>query len=77
MKLVAVKWRNGHGHFAGSDSRGEGRERAIELLVENDDFYQTAKIDYHEGERYPHLESDCGKADVLGEIAKAKAPPVR
>jgi hypothetical protein len=35
------------------------------------------KVDWHEGERYPHLERIAGKADLLGEIAKAKAPAVR
>jgi len=47
------------------------------LLVENDEFYQTVKIDWHEGERYPHLEKIAGAADVLGEIAKMKAAAVK
>jgi hypothetical protein len=45
--------------------------------VENEDFYQTVKVDWHEGERYPHLERIAGKADLLSEIAKAKAPAVK
>lgn len=48
----------------------------IELLAENGDFYQIYKIDYHKGERYPHLEPIAGKEDWLTEIAKMKAPPV-
>ena len=48
----------------------------IELLVENADYFKTCRIDYHGGERYPHLEPMNGKTDVLGEIARMKAPPV-
>lgn len=48
----------------------------IELLVENADYFKTSRIDYHGGERYPHLEAINGKSDVLGEIARMKAAPV-
>jgi predicted metalloprotease with PDZ domain len=44
----------------------------IELLVENTDYYKTYKIDYHGGERYPHLVRDDSKPDLLSEILKAK-----
>jgi len=45
---------------------------AIELLVENTDYYKTVKLDYHEGEKYPHLVRDESKPDLLSEIIKAK-----
>jgi predicted metalloprotease with PDZ domain len=41
---------------------------AIELLVENRESYQTYRLDYHEGERYPALERDPSKPDLLDEI---------
>ena len=44
----------------------------IELLVENSDYFRTFKIDYHEGERFPHLERDASKQDLLTEIYTAK-----
>jgi len=44
----------------------------IELLVENTDYYKTFKLDYHEGEKHPHLVRDESKPDLLGEIIKAK-----
>jgi predicted metalloprotease with PDZ domain len=44
----------------------------IELLVENDEYYKTYKLDYHGGERYPHLVRDESKPDLLSEILKAK-----
>jgi predicted metalloprotease with PDZ domain len=44
----------------------------IELLVENTDYYKTYKLDYHGGERYPHLVRDESKPDLLTEIYKPK-----
>ncbi len=44
----------------------------IELLVENDDYYNTYKLDYHGGEKYPHLVRDDSKQDLLTEILKAR-----
>jgi predicted metalloprotease with PDZ domain len=78
MKLVAVNGRKWTPDILREAIRAaKSSKEPIELLVENEDFFVTAKIDWHEGERYPHLEAIAGKADVLGEIAKAKAPPVK
>ena len=44
----------------------------IELLVENTDYYKTYKLDYHAGEKYPHLVRDASKPDLLSDILKAK-----
>jgi predicted metalloprotease with PDZ domain len=44
----------------------------IELLVENTEYFRTFKIDYHGGERFPHLERDASKPDVLSEIYAPK-----
>jgi predicted metalloprotease with PDZ domain len=44
----------------------------IELLVENDEYYKVYKLDYHGGERYPHLVRDESKPDLLSEILRAK-----
>jgi len=41
------------------------------LIVENTEYYRTVKLDYHEGEKYPHLVRDESKPDVLSEIIKA------
>jgi len=40
--------------------------------VENTGYYKTYKLDYHGGERYPHLVRDESKPDLLTEIYKAK-----
>jgi predicted metalloprotease with PDZ domain len=73
MKVIAVNGR----HFSG-DVLHEALKAAktgaspIELLVENTDYYKTYKIDYHGGEKYPHLVRDDSKPDMLTEILKAK-----
>ena len=40
----------------------------IELIVENTGYYRVVKIDYHGGERYPHLERVESKPDMLDQI---------
>lgn len=56
--------------------RAKGGSGQIELLAQNGDFFQTYRIDYHGGERYPHLEPVSGSVDILSEIAKMKAATV-
>ena len=40
----------------------------IELIVENTGYYRVVQIDYHGGERYPHLERVDSKPDLLDQI---------
>ena len=51
---------------------GKTSSEPLELLVENTDYYKTYKLDYHAGEKYPHLVRDESKPDLLSEILKAK-----
>jgi predicted metalloprotease with PDZ domain len=46
----------------------------IELIVRNGDFFVTQSIDYHGGERYPHLERVTGKPDRMEALTKSLAP---
>jgi hypothetical protein len=41
------------------------------LTVRNGEHISTHKVDYHGGERYPHLERENGKPDLLAEIVRA------
>jgi predicted metalloprotease with PDZ domain len=73
MKVVAVNGR----HFSAdvlSDSMKAAKNSSgpIELLVENTEYYRPYKLDYHEGEQYPHLVRDESKPDVLSEINAAR-----
>jgi predicted metalloprotease with PDZ domain len=76
MRLVAVNGRK----FTPDVLRealktAKTRNEPLELLVLNDDYYRTDTVDYHGGERYPHLEREQGRPDVLDEIAKPLAKP--
>jgi predicted metalloprotease with PDZ domain len=73
MKVIAVNGR----HFSPEILRDAIKSTKtgttpIELLVENTDYYKTYKIDYHDGESYPHLVRDQSKPDLLTDILKAK-----
>ena len=73
MKVIAVNGRR----FSSDVLRDAVRaarngNSTIDLLVENTDYYQTYKLDYHGGEMYPHLVRDESKPDLLSEILKAK-----
>ena len=43
---------------------------AIELLVQNGGSLKAYQINYHEGERFPHLERDPSRPDLLQQIIK-------
>ncbi|MGH9512869.1 MAG: M61 family metallopeptidase [Terriglobales bacterium] len=79
MRLVAVNGRRFSLDTASSpqtlrDALHEAiaNKDPIELLVENTDYFKTYKIDYHGGEKYPHLVRDQSKPDVLSDIIKEK-----
>ena len=44
----------------------------IELQVKNGEYFSTHRVDYHGGEKYPHLERDNDKPDLLMEILKPR-----
>ncbi len=73
MKLIAVNDRKySPDVLRDAIKAGKGGTAPLELLVENTDYYKTYKLDYHGGERYPHLVRDESKPDLLTEIYKAK-----
>ena len=41
--------------------RAKDSKEPIELLAQNGDYFHTYRLDYHGGERYPHLEVISGK----------------
>jgi predicted metalloprotease with PDZ domain len=73
MKLIAVNGRQYSAEVLRDALKsGKGGTAPLELLVENTDYYKTYKLDYHGGERYPHLVRDDSKPDLLTEIYKPK-----
>jgi predicted metalloprotease with PDZ domain len=73
MKLVAVNGRKFSADVLHDALKaGKNGGAALELLVENTDYYKTYKVDYHGGEKFPHLVRDESKPDLLSDILKAK-----
>ena len=71
MKLLAVNGRAWTPENLRAAVRSAVTNNApIELLVENNDYYKTCALDYHGGEKYPVLERDAAKPDLLDEIMK-------
>ena len=74
MKVLSVNgrtWSNDvlHGAVAASKTS----TTPIVVVVENGSFNETYRLNYHGGERYPHLERDNTKPDVIGEVIKPRA----
>jgi predicted metalloprotease with PDZ domain len=75
MKLIAVNGRSWSAKLLRDAVKTAATNSApIELLVERDDYYQTCKLDYHGGEKYPVLERDATKPDLLDEILQPLTP---
>ena len=73
MKVVAVNGRKFSKDVLGDALQaGKNNNTALELLVENTEYYNTYKLDYHGGEKFPHLVRDETKPDVLSEIIKPR-----
>jgi predicted metalloprotease with PDZ domain len=70
MKLVAVNGRR----FSADVLHDAVRDASapLALLVENTEYFKTYNLDYHGGEKYPHLVRDDSKPDVLSDIIKPR-----
>jgi hypothetical protein len=74
MKIVAVNGRRFSVDelkraIAGSmDTKTE-----IEFIVENAGYFKVARVNYHGGLRYPHLDRMASTSDVLTTIAAPRS----
>jgi len=50
---------------------GMNTKEPLQLLVENTDYFHSFNLDYHDGEKYPHLIRDEKKPDLLTDIVSA------
>jgi len=55
-------------HQALQDAVGKGP--VVELIVENTGYFKMIRLDYHEGEKYPHFERVAGTMDRLDDIVE-------
>jgi predicted metalloprotease with PDZ domain len=70
MRIVSVNGRRWTREVMDKAIRAKG---PIELLVQNNEEFQTMTVDYHDGLRYPHLERTESGADGLSAVLGAKA----
>ncbi len=71
MKLVAVNGRRFTPQvLRDALSAGKNSTQPLELLVENTDYFRIFRLDYHGGEKYPHLVRDESKPDMLSDIIR-------
>lgn len=72
MKIIAVNGRKfSPDIFRAALKAGKVSQESLELLVENGEVYKTYRLDYHNGERFPHLERKEGRPDTLTPLLKA------
>jgi predicted metalloprotease with PDZ domain len=74
MKLLAAGGRKWAKESLDAAVRAtKGASEPLEIVAENGESVRTYRLDYHGGARFPHLERDPGKPDVLAEILKPRA----
>ena len=47
--------------------------KPLELLIKIGEYYEVHRVDYHDGERYPHLERNVAVPDLLSQIIASRA----
>jgi predicted metalloprotease with PDZ domain len=71
MKVLAVNGRQFSPDLLHAAIKAaQGSSQAIDLLVENAEFFKTYSISYHDGEKHPHLERVSDQPDALSDILK-------
>jgi len=52
--------------------QGKGGSEPLQLLVENTDYFKTYSLNYHDGEKYPHLVREESRPDQLTDIVRPR-----
>ncbi len=71
MKIIAVNGRKWSKDVVRAALRtGLQNQQPLAILAENGEYYTTYQVNYHEGERYPHLVRVEGQPNLLDEMIK-------
>jgi predicted metalloprotease with PDZ domain len=71
MRILAIggrRYDSKHAHAAITAARSD--KNPIEVVAENGDFVRVLRIDYHGGQRWPHLERIPNRPDLLSEMIR-------
>ena len=73
MKLIAVNGRRFTDDVLRDALKAtKNSSEPLQLLIENTEYYKTYRLDYHGGEKYPHLVRDETKPDLLSDIIRPR-----
>jgi len=73
MKVVAVNGRRFTPQvFRDALSASKSSSQPLQLLIQNTDYFRTFNLDYHGGEKYPHLVRDESRPDMLSDIIRPR-----
>ena len=73
MVIVAVNGRKYVDQlFKNAIAEAKGSTSPLEFIVSNASYFKIVHVDYHDGLRYPHLQSREGQRDLLDEILKPR-----
>jgi predicted metalloprotease with PDZ domain len=74
VKLIAVNGREFNFNVLRDAVKATASNpQPVALLIKNGEFYQAFEVDYHGGERYPHLLRNEPAADLLTQTIAARA----
>ncbi|HEU4414952.1 MAG TPA: M61 family peptidase, partial [Candidatus Angelobacter sp.] len=74
MKVIAVNGRKWSKDIIRTAlAGGLHNQQPLSILAENGEYITTYQVNYHEGERYPHLVRSQGQPNLLDEIIKPQA----
>ncbi|MFZ2021820.1 MAG: M61 family metallopeptidase [Terracidiphilus sp.] len=74
MKVVGVNGRlYSHDLLEDAIKAAKGTDAPISLLVIDDEYYHVCAVNYHDGERFPHLVRNESKPDYLDDLIKPRA----
>jgi predicted metalloprotease with PDZ domain len=71
VKLIAVNGRQYTGTVLREAVKATAHGKALELMIKTGEFYETHRVEYNGGERYPHL-TQSGAQDLLSKIIAAR-----
>jgi predicted metalloprotease with PDZ domain len=75
MKITAINQRRWSADELRAALKAAKQEKKpLDLLVDEGEVLQTYHVDYHEGEKHPHLERDSDWPDLLATILKPLTP---
>ncbi len=77
MKLLAVDGRRYTPEVLHDALAATPRTGALDLLIENNDFFHSFHVQYSGGRRYPHLVRDPSRPDRLARVMAPLVPAVR